>query len=177
MADTQRTLAAALALLADNTSGDISPQNLRDVVVSLFNNAGEMRLNATGFSGAAGTGSWTQLGFDADGPAAGCVAVDSTTNNRITVSVDGLYRVRFHCTATTSDSARPVELRLEASGGGTQAGNGILTVTDTREYSYSFETLLNLSAGDYLEIYHRVSSGGMPTLTVRNGSLVVQKVG
>lgn len=34
MADTVRTLDALLALLADNTSGDISPQDLRDYVVS-----------------------------------------------------------------------------------------------------------------------------------------------
>lgn len=34
MVDTARTLAALLALLADNTSGDISPQDVRDLVVS-----------------------------------------------------------------------------------------------------------------------------------------------
>ena len=36
MADTVRTRAAILALLADNTSKDISPQDLRDTVVSMF---------------------------------------------------------------------------------------------------------------------------------------------
>lgn len=34
MADTARTQAALLLLLADNTTGNISPQNLRDLVVS-----------------------------------------------------------------------------------------------------------------------------------------------
>ncbi len=36
MPDTSRTKAALQALLADNTSGDISPQDVRDVLVSLF---------------------------------------------------------------------------------------------------------------------------------------------
>lgn len=35
MADTVRTIAALQALLADNTEGDISPQDLRDMLVSL----------------------------------------------------------------------------------------------------------------------------------------------
>ena len=35
MADTVRTLAALQALLADNSTGDISPQDLRDMLVSL----------------------------------------------------------------------------------------------------------------------------------------------
>lgn len=37
MADTIRTLAALQALLADNTSNDISPQDLRDAIYSLHN--------------------------------------------------------------------------------------------------------------------------------------------
>jgi len=40
MADTQRTIAELLALLADNSTGDISEQDLRDVVVSLANSYG-----------------------------------------------------------------------------------------------------------------------------------------
>ena len=36
MVDTARTLAALQTLLADNTSGDISPQDIRDLLVSLF---------------------------------------------------------------------------------------------------------------------------------------------
>jgi hypothetical protein len=35
MADTQRILADVLTLLADNTAGAISPQDLRDVIISL----------------------------------------------------------------------------------------------------------------------------------------------
>ncbi len=36
MADTVRTLAELQALLADNTSGQISPQDLRDLMVTTY---------------------------------------------------------------------------------------------------------------------------------------------
>ncbi len=36
MSDTVRTTATLLALLADNVSGDISPQDVRDMLVSIF---------------------------------------------------------------------------------------------------------------------------------------------
>ena len=36
MADTKRTLAALQTILADNTDGDISPQDIRDLLVSVF---------------------------------------------------------------------------------------------------------------------------------------------
>lgn len=42
MADTKRSLASLLALLADNTTGDISAQDMRDVVVSLGSDYGDM---------------------------------------------------------------------------------------------------------------------------------------
>ena len=38
MADTRRVLSALLTLFADNTAGDISPQDMRDLVVSVVNN-------------------------------------------------------------------------------------------------------------------------------------------
>lgn len=47
MVDTVRTNAELLALLADNTSGDISPQDLRDMLVSLANSYQE--LNTSGW--------------------------------------------------------------------------------------------------------------------------------
>ena len=63
MADTPRTLSALLALLADNTTGNITPQVVRDVVVSLYPSRGQLELAsggavATTFTGA---GSYTSV--------------------------------------------------------------------------------------------------------------------
>ena len=49
MADTARTHAALVALLADNTTGNISPQDLRDMLESLNSPMGEISyFNVTG---------------------------------------------------------------------------------------------------------------------------------
>jgi len=47
MADTDRSVSALQTLLADNTSGDISPQDLRDMLVSLTPAFGGMYISAT----------------------------------------------------------------------------------------------------------------------------------
>lgn len=56
MADTVRTLAALQALLADNGSGLISPQDLRDFLVSVFAGRGGAAAVADGGTIAHGLG-------------------------------------------------------------------------------------------------------------------------
>lgn len=46
MADTVRSLAALQSLLADNTSGAISPQDVRDMLISLIPSRGELSLSS-----------------------------------------------------------------------------------------------------------------------------------
>ena len=47
MADTQRTVAALQAILADNVTGDISAQDVRDMLVSLAPDHGEMYISTS----------------------------------------------------------------------------------------------------------------------------------
>ena len=47
MAESQLTTAAALAALADNTAGDISPRNVRDQFTTLRMGMGQMYVPAT----------------------------------------------------------------------------------------------------------------------------------
>lgn len=63
MADTKRSKASILSLLADNASGAISAQDLRDAVVSLAPDYGEMHITTP----AATTISDTTSFFDASG--------------------------------------------------------------------------------------------------------------
>lgn len=44
MADTPRTLATLLGLLADNTTGNITPQVMRDLLVSVYPSRGQLEL-------------------------------------------------------------------------------------------------------------------------------------
>ena len=58
MADTARTRAEILALLANNISGDISPQDMRDVVVSLLHARGEIAITTPAATVVAAMNTW-----------------------------------------------------------------------------------------------------------------------
>ena len=101
MVDTARTLAALQALLADNVAGDISPQDLRDFLVScaLITGTGEL-----GGTAAAPTVNATHSGsthvatlLDAKGDLIGASAAD--TPARVPASTDG-YKLEWRASAT-----------------------------------------------------------------------------
>ena len=104
MSDTSRSLAAIQALLADNTSQDISAQDLRDAVVSVFGNYAEIYQSGTSFTTlAVGAADEKLVTTMVDGLDSGGCAADAA-NQKITVTVDGVYLVimsgLFRCTGT-----------------------------------------------------------------------------
>lgn len=96
MADTARTLTQILALLADNSSQDISAQDVRDMVVSLYGNYGGMFVhgNGTPTTGLSTTPSQLFpsgiLGIGGGFVNEGCVAKNAASDG-FDVSVDGNY--------------------------------------------------------------------------------------
>lgn len=58
MADTQRTLAELIALLPDNTSKQISPQDVRDLVETIRPNVGQIYASAPGVVDILDTADW-----------------------------------------------------------------------------------------------------------------------
>lgn len=70
MAETPKVLSALLAQLPDNTTGDISPEDIRDAVVSLFPSRGQLDLTAASPTTFALTNTWYKL--------AGTTALDTT---------------------------------------------------------------------------------------------------
>lgn len=92
MADTIRTLAALNALFADNTSGVISPQDIRDLVVSMLPHA-EIGSGAKA-SITLGTG-YQAMDFTVAGVSAYGLTV-STADKRIeAIPCDGKYRINL----------------------------------------------------------------------------------
>lgn len=70
MAETPKVLSALLAQLPDNTTGLISPEDIRDAVVSLFPSRGQLDLTASATTTFALTSTWYKL--------AGTTALDAT---------------------------------------------------------------------------------------------------
>jgi hypothetical protein len=71
MADTPRTLSALLTLLADNTSGNITAQIVRDLTVSLYPSRGQLALASGGAVATTFGSSGTYV------PVAGTTALDT----------------------------------------------------------------------------------------------------
>lgn len=106
MAETQRSLADLLALLADNTSQDISPQDLRDMLISIMGVYGELWTAGRSTGTTIGT-SFIKLDNWENNGAAKKVTVDSA-NNKMSIQIAGLYRVSatFSVNTDTDDTFR-----------------------------------------------------------------------
>lgn len=94
MADTQRDLAALQALLADNITKDISPQDMRDVLVSTLGCYGGLHMAAAPGAQVIGVTPLKVTGWDTvvinDG-----IVVGNLTDDDIDVSVAGVYLAVF----------------------------------------------------------------------------------
>lgn len=86
MADTPRTLSTLLAQLADNTSGNITAQVMRDLIVSAMPSRGQILLSA-------GSTATTFTGAGVYTPVAGTTAIDSDVPTAwVTMPANGQLR-------------------------------------------------------------------------------------
>ena len=115
MVDTVRTIAQILALYADNTSGDISPQDARDMIVTLESLAPFLSLSSSITVQGVGSGDFFLRGFY------DCPAADS---NLTQASLTQTYGA-----ANESHAAHAV--CVAAAAGVTDGSGLVLTVTGT----------------------------------------------
>jgi hypothetical protein len=129
MADTKRTQTEILALLADNVTGDISPQDLRDAVVSGRANEGgawafytESTAITQGTSIAIAADTRTQLLADGLGSATyeGQIQEMPTpwASNKLALELDNFYNVRLTFKAQIASAAGGHYITTELDIGG-----------------------------------------------------------
>lgn len=174
MADTIRDLSAILALLADNTAGDISPQDLRDAIVSqLLPIYGEMRVEA----GVTAQGSLSSTpakmtGWNTSGLSNGCT-VDPTTDDDIEVLTAGVVYVEAHISFTGTASET---FTFEIYKNGAQTGiAGIVPTNATPDaVQVSLAGRVTCAANDLFTIY--VSTVGAASMTPTEAQFNVTRV-
>ena len=138
MADTVRTRAEALALLPNNTTGEISPQDVRDVVVSLFGNYGE--IGVTGGVQNQVTNSTPGV-FDkvtlyaANGIEQGSVSPDPD-NDQVTLTVAGTYLVIWDV-SFTGDNSTNYTGRIEKNGAALTFGKWVRSLDSNNSLGHS----------------------------------------
>lgn len=172
MADTERSTAALLARAADNNSGDITPQDLRDIIVSALGGYASVYV-ADGNSPQAVSATAAKLeAFDSDGPASG--ATPDHSSDAIAIGVTAIYWVEFCCDleADTAGSYT-AELRVDdVAAGGLKSVCEFEASGETR--SWRFAGPVSLSAANVLSVY---VSGPSANITVKHAQLAVKRIG
>ena len=157
MADTQQTIAALKTLLADNTSQDISAQDVRDIVETLKPGYGQMWLSATDESsiGVAGTyvkaAGTTTLTTD---PAAATWSMPA--NNRLQYGGTADRLAVVSCSFSMQAAGAVVDLSWRLAKGGVTIPDTEITrrVTNTAQNGAASVTgLVSVSNGDYIELW------------------------
>ncbi len=156
MAETQRTFAQLQALLADNAEGDISAQDLRDMLQSLRADHGELSITAAAETSILATDTFYQVaGTFALSNAALVHNFSMGTNGRL--QYDGPNERIFHCAASWSMIAagnnKIFELAIAKNGVSIATGHisrKIATGADVG--TGALHSLTSLETGDYLSL-------------------------
>ncbi len=172
-ADTQRSLSALQGLLADNTTGDISPQDLRDFLVSSQGGFGSIYVNGGSTAQTGITGTPAQMtGFVTNGISSGTTP-DHTSDN-ITVATEGDYLVNASVSFVGSSSdIFQVEIFYNSASTGYAFNRFISAGGDTGSASVS--GLISAAAGKTFDLYISSSTGGT-SFTPQEASLIVTRV-
>lgn len=172
MADTQRATNALLNLLADNTSGAISEQDLRDVVASVLGGYGSVYVQ-DGATPQAVTGAAAKLtAFAAEGPASG--VTPSHADDSLTPLVTADYWLEFGADVSTDAAGEfTFELRVDGvASGGFKAVVELEAAGETRHAGFAGP--ISLTANDVVTVY---VSGSVANLTVKQGRLALKRIG
>jgi len=173
MADTRRSLTDLLALLADNTSRAISPQDLRDALVSAHGTYGMMYTkDGSTAQGSIGT-SFAQLtGFAVDGLSGGTTPANATDD--ITVGTDGVYAVMLQASFTgTAATEFTLNLHVNDAEGVFQCSQMLDAAGAV--VSGSVFGLLSLSATDDVSVYVK-ADGASKSITIEDLQMFVLRI-
>lgn len=153
MADTQRTLTAIKALLADNTAGDISPQDLRDVVETFTPPYGSYYLSSAAETSVSIAGTYVKV---AGTTAANNLRDFTHSSGRLTYT--GTVAQHFHLASTISFTAagnnKLIAFKLAKNGtvvDGSYTPRFVSTGADVGSLALHWDEMLD--PNDYLEIW------------------------
>jgi hypothetical protein len=159
MAETPKVLSALLAQLPDNTTGLISPEDIRDAVVSLFPSRGQLDLTATASTTFALTDTWYKL--------AGTTALDATLGQdgfsqasdnelRATKAVNQVLLVTANVELVCASNNKTFGITFAKNGTPLSNVHVSAILSDSNEgYGFSLTALIPTAANDTISVYVR----------------------
>lgn len=159
MADTVRSRAAILALLADNTTGDISPQDIRDMFITAHGVYGEIRVEAgVTAQSSIDTTPAKVTGWNTNGLSSGTTP-DHATDNDISVLSDGIYHVSWSLSCDSPTASTTFEFEIFKNGAAQGHVSKITTNVTPDNFCISGGGLISCSANDNLQLYVSANAG------------------
>lgn len=158
MADTRRTLSALQTILADNTSGDISPQDIRDMLVSVTPPYGGVSLEGNATATTISTVSTPVVAdWDSGGTQTAVRNFTVTSGGRITYS--GTPDTHAHVVINLSlfvtiNASKEINVYIYKNGT-TQIGSHLALTTqgNGEKESTAIHCDTMMSTNDYLELW------------------------
>ncbi len=170
--ETIRTKAALLVLLADNTTGDISPLDIRDMLVSLMGVYGGIKVD-TGVTGQTLAAAVPEILTEWTGNGISTGATPDYVNDKITVDNAGDYEVFFHASFNGITGA---VFHFELYKDGVSAGPACsIKTTNNDTQAASFSDVLTLSPTNRMEIF--VTSDTNGTMTLVHSNFGIKRIG
>lgn len=176
MADQIRTKADILTRFPDNTSQTITPQDLRDFVVSILGAYGHIFAANASIALAVATGSWSKLAaFDTDGEANDVTV--SASGDTVTIVTTAIYEISFGISFTGSTVAARWDLQIAKNGAASFLPASISVTTDSDGSIIAYSSgFASLTAGDVLDLRTKHDQGGTENITVKHSSLSVRRL-
>jgi len=167
-----KTRAELLTAFANNTSGDITPQDLRDFVESIFGVYGGLHIEG-GVTGQVVAAATPELMTEwlSNGEANGITP--DFTSDHITIDNNGVYQVEFTISIEGIAGAT-FEFHLRKNGVDTAHGCQLKTANNDTQAA-AFSNQLSFVDTDVITIW--VESDGAGTFIVNHGDLNVRRIG
>lgn len=174
MAETSRSKSDLLTNLPDNIIGSITPEDVRDIVMSMFGSYAEILVQEGVTSQAITATPVKMTGFATNGLAVGCSP--DATNDDITIDVAGIYDVSLTC-SFSGDANDNYYLSIRKNGA--DAGLAFLERTlgpGGDVGSASTQGRVNCAATDVISVYVWSDTGGT-SFVPHQASLTVKRIG
>lgn len=173
MSDTQRSLAALQTLLADNTTNKISPQYLRDFLVSVCGGYGSIHVQDGATPQSVGTTPAKLTGFVQNGPASG--ATPDASDDEIAVDVTAAYWAEGHF-SFTGTASRTFQIHLRVNGVESSGACGRAKTNTSGELVHvSFSLPVELIAADVVSVWAEADVDAS-SMTLVDGSLALKRL-
>lgn len=175
MADTIRTRSAIVALLPDNTSGDISPQDLRDFLVSVWSVYGALSVYNNASSQSFNTTPSKVTAWAIETSGAG-VTVSASTDD-ITINTDGVFKVQAGLTLVSLNATTQYTFHIALNGVRVSGASASVEVQSANDViNLSIVHPVTCVSTDIISIYAESDDAGGQNATIQHGQVYVERI-